>query len=155
MLVQSLLGFLHDIARIALVTSSEVMHILQVGSHVVLFVGDESCAKAACQFSIFGPACVTPNQVWVTKKESKSGLYSETLLCSTGAHSLVLVHFLLCLINSYGAEIAGISRGHVVLAFEVCPHIILFVSHMGEAHFANVFPIQRSLCIFRNHVWVK
>ena len=91
----------------------------------------------------------------MTKKESKSGLYSETLLCSTGTNSFVLVHFLLRLINSYGAEITGIARGHVVLALEVCPHIILFVSHMGEAHFANVFPIQRSLCIFRNHVWVK
>ena len=63
MLVQSLLGFLHNIARVALVTSSEVMHTLQVGSHVVLFVGDESCTKAASQFSIFGPAGVTPNQV--------------------------------------------------------------------------------------------
>ena len=155
MLIKSLPSFLDNIARVALVTSSEVMHTLQVGAHVVLFVGDESCAETACQFSILRPAGVTPNQVWVTKKESKSGLYSETLLCSTGTHSLVLVHFLLCLINSYGAEFTGIAGGHVVLPLQMCSHIILFVSHMGETHFANVFPIQGSLGIFRNHVWVK
>ena len=92
----------------------------------------------------------------MTKKASKSvQLYSETLLCSTGTHSLVLIHFLLCLINSHGAEITGIARGHVVFALKVGPHIVLFVSHMGEAHFAHVFPIQRSLCVFRHHVWVK
>ena len=67
----------------------------------------------------------------------------------------MLVYFLLGLINSNGTEIAGIARGHVVFAFKVGSHIILFVGDMGEAHFAHVFPIQGSLCIFRHHVWVK
>ena len=63
MLVKGLLSFLDDIARVALVTSSEVMHTLQVCAHIVLFVGDESCTKTARQFSVFRPPGVTPNQV--------------------------------------------------------------------------------------------
>lgn len=63
MLVQGLLCLFNNIAQVTLVTRCEVMHTLQVRSHIVLLVSDESGTKTARQFSIFCPGSVTPNQV--------------------------------------------------------------------------------------------
>ena len=74
---------------------------------------------------------------------------------SFGTHSFVLIHFLLGFVNNIRAEVTCVAIRHVMLSLKVSSHVILFVGHMSQAHFAHISPIQGSLSIFRHYIWVK
>jgi hypothetical protein len=106
------------------------MHTLQVCAHIVLFVGDESCAKTARQFSILGPAGVTPNQVWVTKE----GIKIRSLFRNSAVfywHTLACVGSLLAL--SY-KQLRSRNHRHSQRTCGACPRGVSAYYTFCESH---------------------